>query len=110
MSRAVGASTGRSLYEAAARGGSIALGAPGGALAPGAPADILSLDRAHPALLERHGDHILDGWLFAARSSPVSCVWVGGRKVVENGRHHGRQAILARYRRSLARLLAAGPQ
>jgi formiminoglutamate deiminase len=110
MSRAEGASTGRSLYEAAARGGSIALGAPGGGLAAGAPADILSLDRAHPALLGRHGDRILDGWVFAAHGSPVNCVWVGGRKVVENGRHQGREAIVARYRRSLARLLAEGPR
>jgi formiminoglutamate deiminase len=106
MSRGEGASTGRTLYEAAARGGSAALGAAGAVLAPGAPADMVSLDPAHPALLERHGDGILDAWIFAARTSPVECVWVGGRKRVEAGRHREREAIIARSRRRIARLLA----
>jgi cytosine/adenosine deaminase-related metal-dependent hydrolase len=76
-------------------------------LAPGAPADIISLDAANPALLERHGDRVLDAWIFAARTSPVDCVWVGGRKWVEAGGHRAREPIVARYRRTIARLLAA---
>jgi formiminoglutamate deiminase len=105
MSRGEGASTGRTLYEAATRGGAAALGAPAAVLAPGAPADIISLDAANPALLERRGDRVLDAWIFAARTSPVDCVWVGGRKWVEAGRHQARERIVARYWRSLARLL-----
>jgi formiminoglutamate deiminase len=108
MSRGEGASTGRTLYEVAALGGSAALGAPAAALVPGGPADIISLDAAHPALLERHGDRVLDGWIFAAGTSPVDGVWVGGRKWVASGRHRARESIVARYRRSIARLLAAG--
>jgi formimidoylglutamate deiminase len=108
MSRGDGASTGRALYEAAAHGGSAALGAPPAVLAPGSPADMLSLDAAHSALLERCGDRVLDAWIFAARTSPVDCLWVGGRKLVEAGRHRAREPIVARYRRSIARLLAAG--
>jgi formimidoylglutamate deiminase len=107
MSRGESASTGRTLYEAAAEGGAAALGAPPGVLAPGAPADIISLDAANPALLERRGDRILDAWIFAARTSPVDCVWVGGRRCVEAGRHSARERILARYQQSLARLLMA---
>jgi formiminoglutamate deiminase len=107
MSRGKGTSTGRTLYEAAVEGGAAALGAPVAVLAPGAPADIVSLDAANPALLERHGDRVLDAWIFAARNSPVDCVWVGGRKWVEAGRHSARERIVARYQRSLARLLAA---
>jgi formiminoglutamate deiminase len=109
MSRAEGASTGRSLYEAAAQGGSAALGAPPAGLAAGAPANIVSLDAAHPALLGRRGDGLLDGWIFAARTSPVDCVWVGGRKWVEGGRHRAREAVVTRYRQSTARLAAGGP-
>ncbi len=107
MSRVEGESTGRALYEAAAQGGSAALGAPAAVLEEGAPADLLSLDAAHPALLERHGDRVLDAWIFAARTCPIDCVWVGGRKWVEAGRHREREANIARYRRSIARLLAA---
>jgi formiminoglutamate deiminase len=108
MSPGKGTSTGRALYEAATQGGSSALGASAPLLAPGAPADIVSLDAGHPALLERRGDRILDAWIFAARTSPVDCVWVNGRKWVEAGRHLAREPIIARYRRSIARLLAAG--
>jgi formimidoylglutamate deiminase len=107
MNRGEGASTGRTLYEAAALGGAAALGAPAAVLAPGSPADILALDAAHPALLERRGDRVLDAWIFAARTSPVDCVWVGGRKWIESGRHPAREHIVARYRKSVARLLAA---
>jgi formiminoglutamate deiminase len=106
MTRAEGASTGQTLYEAAAHGGSVALGVHTAVFAPGAPADIVSLDAAHPALLARRGARALDGWIFAARTSPVDCVWVGGRKRVEGGRHQAREAIVARYRQSLAALLA----
>jgi len=105
MSRGEGTSTGRTLYEAAAEGGAPALGAPAAVLAPGAPADIISLDAANPALLERRGDRLLDAWIFAARTSPVDCVWISGRKWVEAGRHQARERIVARYRQSMARLL-----
>jgi formiminoglutamate deiminase len=107
MSRGDGASTGRTLYEAAGRGGAAALGASAAVLAPGAPADIISLDAAHPALLGRRGDRLLDAWVFAARTSPVDCVWVGGRKWVAAGRHRARDTIVAHYRGSMARLLAS---
>jgi formiminoglutamate deiminase len=106
MTRAEGSSTGHSLYDAVAQGGSVALGAPAAVLAPGVPADLVSLDAAHPALLGRRGPGVLDGWIFAARTSPGDCVSVGGRKRVEGGRHWAREAILARYCLSLAELLA----
>jgi formiminoglutamate deiminase len=107
MNRGEGVSTGRALYEAAAEGGSAALGVSAPVLAPGAPADIIALDAANPALLERRGDRAVDAWVFSARTSPVDCVWVGGRKWVEAGRHRAREPIIAAYRRSIARLLAA---
>ncbi len=107
MNRGEGASTGRTLYETAILGGSAALGAAAAALEPGARADIISLDATNPALLERHGDQVLDAWIFAARTSPVDCVWVAGEKRVEAGRHRARDTILARYRSSLARLRTA---
>jgi formiminoglutamate deiminase len=100
-----GSSTGRTLYEAAVRGGALALGAAPPVLAPGALADIVSLDGQNTALLEKHGDSILDGWIFAARNNPVDCVWVGGRKKVEGGRHVGRERLVDNYRKSIARLL-----
>ena len=106
MTRAEGDSAGRTLFDAALVGGAQACGAPAAALAVGAPADIVALDAAHPSLACRRGDALLDGWIFAARGSAVSTVWVAGRQVVQDGRHHRRDTILARYRDSLAWLMA----
>jgi formimidoylglutamate deiminase len=99
-------STGRALFGACLAGGAQALGVRAG-LAVGCPADLVSLDAAHPALCERAGEALLDAWIFAARSSPVDCVWRGGVKVVADGRHLRRDAILARFRAAMQRLLAA---
>jgi len=103
---APGASTGRALFEAALAGGTQALAADGGGLAVGAPADCVALDGADPALLERRGDALLDGWIFAAGSRAVDAVWVAGRRVVAGGRHVARDAVAARYAGVLKRLMA----
>jgi cytosine/adenosine deaminase-related metal-dependent hydrolase len=110
LASAQGHSTGRSLYEAALSGGSQALqsGAGHGAvgLTEGAFLDVVSLAPDHPALVERREDEILDSWIFAGGRGVVDCVWRGGAKVVINGRHHRRDALMARYRRALKSLLA----
>ena len=101
-----GGSVGAALFAKAVAGGAQALGVRSG-LAIGAPADIVSLDLGHPALMEKRGDALLDGWIFAAGRTAVDRVWRGGVKVVEGGRHLRGEAIKARFRRSLGRLLAA---
>jgi cytosine/adenosine deaminase-related metal-dependent hydrolase len=68
---------------------------------------VVSLARGHAALLERRDDEILDSWIFAAGRSVIDCVWRAGVKVVSNGRHRDRDAILARYARALQRLRAS---
>lgn len=106
-----GHSTGRSLFDAALAAGAQALGAlaagtsPVG-LAAHAPLDLVSLDAAHPALIERREDEILDSWIFAAGREAIDCVWRAGEKVVSEGRHRGRDAIVVRYRRAMKTLLA----
>jgi formimidoylglutamate deiminase len=99
------------LFRDAQAGGAQALGAHisgarGGGIAVGLPMDLVSLDGDHPSLAARRGDALLDGWIFAARGGAVDAVWRGGRKLVSNGHHHGRAAVVSRYRRSLAGLLA----
>jgi formiminoglutamate deiminase len=95
-------SVGRSLFDAALRGGSQALGVAGAGLAAGQPADVVALAPSHPAVA---GDRLLDGWVFAARVAPVEGVWCRGRRVVVNGRHVDRDAIDRRYRATLDRCL-----
>jgi formiminoglutamate deiminase len=102
-----GASTGRSLFDAALAGGAQAVGcrstdAPG--LAVGRPADFFTLDATHASLVGRSGDSLLDSWIFGTRSSPIDGVWRHGRRIVRNGRHVARDAIEARYRAAVQRL------
>jgi formimidoylglutamate deiminase len=115
LARAEGRSTGRSLLDDALSGGARALhsvvgrGAQGprtGAIQAGASADIVSLNASHPVLAERSADEILDSWIFAGGRAVVDCVWRAGVKVVNNGRHHRREALVARYCRTLKGLLA----
>jgi formimidoylglutamate deiminase len=101
-----GVSTGRAMFDAALIGGMQALTQPAAGLEPGARADIVTLDAVHPSLAGRRGDAVLDGWIFAAGSGAVDCVWAGGNKVVQGGRHwlseKARDAFNATVRRLLA--------
>jgi formiminoglutamate deiminase len=109
LASGAGASTGRCLFERALAGGRQALHGPAAAagLAVGASLDVVSLALDHAALLERREDEILDSWIFAAGRSVIDCVWRAGVRVVSNGRHHARDAIVAAYARTLKRLRAA---
>ena len=101
-----GKSTGRTLFDRAIAGGAKALSQPTFGLAEGAPADIVSLRPDHLALESRHGDAVLDVWIFASRDNPVDCVWARGAKRVADGRHSARAAIAERFRRVIRRLAA----
>jgi formiminoglutamate deiminase len=99
-------STGRTLYDAAVRGGAQALGVMGGIQA-GAPADVFSLTTDHVIFAGRSGDRVLDTFIFAGADRCIDSVWRAGRRVVSNGRHIEREKIEARYRATLERLLRA---
>lgn len=99
-------STGRSLYEAALAGGSLALGVTGG-IKPGTPADMISLATEDVSFANREGDQWLDTFIFAGAQHCIDTVWCAGRRVVKDGRHHARPEIEARFRAALSRLLRA---
>jgi formiminoglutamate deiminase len=98
-----GRSTGRALLDAALVGGFQALGVEAPLLAQGHTADFLSLKADDAPLAGRQGDAILDSWIFAG--GKVDCVWRGGRKLVEDGRHFARDETRARYRRAVESVL-----
>jgi formimidoylglutamate deiminase len=104
VARRAGESTGRALYEHALAGGGQASGRAIGALAVGKRADIVVLDDAHPDLCAVSGDRWLDAMTFVAGKSAIASVFVGGKQVVERGRHFNRASITERYRRVVQRL------
>jgi formimidoylglutamate deiminase len=106
LSAGPGISTGRALFDAALAGGAQALAQPIVGLQVGARADIVTLDTAHPSLAGRSKDAILDGWIFATNAGAIACVWAGGNKVVENGRHRLRQTARKAFNTAVRRLVA----
>ncbi|MBB4066643.1 formimidoylglutamate deiminase [Gellertiella hungarica] len=91
---APGQSTGERLFAEAVSGGAQALQG-GGGLRPGVAADLVSLDPGDAPAASAAS--LLDHWIFSSGVA-VDCVWVGGRKLVQNGRHRDRERIRARFR------------
>jgi formimidoylglutamate deiminase len=96
--------TGARLFKAALAGGAQALGRRIGRLAPGYRADLVRIDADHPRLAGCEGDLLLDALVFSGNANPVQDVMVGGRFLVRDGRHIGRERIAAAYRRTIAAL------
>lgn len=103
LSDAEGRSTGRQLFERALSGGSHALGQERYGIREGAPADLVSLNADDPVFFGRKGDAILDSWIFAG--GRIDCVWRRGRKLVQQGKHIAREAVVASYRRAIESVL-----
>lgn len=98
-------SVGTSLYLNAARGGAQALVRKAGTIEPGQLADLVAIDSNHPTLCALQGDQLLDGLCFAAPEGIVTDTWSAGRHMVQAGHHVEREAILRRYRATIADLL-----
>jgi len=73
----------------------------------GAWGDLMALDCSGPDLAASTGDMLLDSFIFAGDDRMVSEVWSAGRHIVSQGRHPGREQIIARYRNTISRLREA---
>lgn len=96
------------LWRGAAEGGGRALGQPMGRLATGLRADLVVLDRDAADCESLQAPALLGLATFGGNSNRVRTVLVGGRAVVEEGRHSEEEEARDAYRRSLRRL-RAGP-
>ncbi|MBT6096376.1 MAG: amidohydrolase family protein, partial [Rhodospirillaceae bacterium] len=98
-------SSGRHMFELSAAGGALAAGRASGSIAAGNWADLLALDANAIDLAERHGDGILDSFVFGHNDGMICDVWSAGRHVVRSGTHINREPIVARYRSALRKLV-----
>jgi formimidoylglutamate deiminase len=96
-------STGRALFDAARAGGAAALGAASPGIAVGAPADLWSLDTSHATFEGKCEDAVLDAFIFTGQGRP-DAVWIGGRKLVDKGRHIHRESIDETFRKAMREL------
>ena len=99
-------SVGECLYTNAAKGGARALARDAGEIAPGRLADLMAIDSMHPTLCALRPEQLLDGLVFAAHDGVISNVWSAGRHCVREGRHIARDAVTARYKRTMKELSA----
>lgn len=99
-------STGRALFDAVHVGGAQALRAPSGGIIVGAPADFFSLDLSDPTFESKSRDAVIDAFIFAGAGRPDR-VWIGGRKLVEDGRHVAREGIERKFRAAMRELAEA---
>jgi len=95
-------SSGESVLQRAVAGGRQAVAQ------DGQERDFFTLDDCAPALAGASAEDLHDRFVFAGNVPLVRDVHVGGRRVVESGRHPGREEIAARYRRAMRALLADG--
>ncbi len=100
------ASTGRVLFEGAAKGGAQAAGRNSGAIEMGRLADLMALDANATDLAGRQGDMLLDSFIFAGDKSMITDVWAAGRHLVKDGRHKKRGDITSNYQTCIASLKA----
>ncbi len=96
-------STGTELLTLVAQGGAQALGVEIG-IAVGRPADLVSFTDHDAGYLP--AENWLDAFVFASGVS-VADVWVGGRKLVADGRHIAAEPIKKRFDQVMRRLLGA---
>jgi formimidoylglutamate deiminase len=69
------------------------INAPGGSLEVGRPADFISLDLNDPSIRGADSDSLLANIVFSLERSAVRDVYVGGRRVVHDGRHLREESI-----------------
>jgi len=96
--------TGRNLLEGVLHGGARACGRKIGRIETGYRADFIALDTQHPRLYGRTQDDLIDSWIFSGNSNLVESVYVGGKKIIDQGHHADEESIARNYRQTLDEL------
>ncbi len=98
-------STGRVLFDAAAKGGAQAGGRQSGMIETGVWADLIGLDDDNQWLCNRKGDAVLDSLIFGGGGQLcIRDVWSAGRHVVKEGRHFKRDDIIRSFKNTMLQL------
>ena len=112
MERAVLASVGdggqsalaAQLFNCATVSGAESINAPGGSLEPGRAADFFTVDLNDPSIAGASPEDLLSSIVFSLSRTAVKDVVVGGKHIVENGRHAQEEEIVERFKALQKRL------
>jgi formimidoylglutamate deiminase len=85
------------LFECATVKGASSIGAPAGSLEPGDAADFFTVDLDDPSIAGASADDLLSSIVFSLSRTAVKDVVVGGKRIVEDGRHAQQEVIVERF-------------
>ncbi len=87
------------LFASATVSGAESIQAPGGSLEPGRPADFFTVDLNDPSIAGAAAEDLLSTIVFSLSKSAVKDVVVGGKRIVEDGRHSQQEEIVERFKK-----------
>jgi formimidoylglutamate deiminase len=96
--------TAANLFERVRAGSGPSAGLARWGLVPGARADALVVDLQAPGVLGVPASHRLDALVFATDAPPFRAVYVGGRRVIDRGRHAQQAEVEERFSAAMAEL------
>lgn len=85
------------LFECATVNGANSIGAPGGRLEDGRPADFFTVDLDDPSIAGATQDTLLSAIIFSLSRTAIKEVVVGGKRIVEDGKHKDQEDIMGRF-------------
>ena len=86
------------LFDCATINGAESINAPSGSLEPGRPADFFTVDLDDPSIAGASSDDLLSAIVFSLSKTAISDVVVGGKRIVEDGRHAQQEDIVERFK------------
>ena len=86
------------LFDCATINGAASINAPGGTLAEGRPADFFTVDLNDPSIAGAASDDLLSAIVFSLSRTAIKDVVVGGKRIVEDGRHAQQEEIVERFK------------
>lgn len=87
----------RDLFDCATISGAKSIGFNGGKLEPGAPADFFTVDLDDPSIAGSSPDDLLANIVFSLSRTAIRDVVVGGKRIVEDGRHRDQEVIIKEF-------------
>jgi len=85
------------LFECATVNGAQSIGLPGGTLDKGNPADFFTVDLNDASIAGASPDNLLSSIVFSLSKTAVKDVIVGGKKIIEDGRHNDQEEIVGKF-------------
>jgi len=91
----------QALFDCATIHGAKSIGFPGGKLEPGSTADFFTVDLDDPSIAGSSHEDLLTSIVFSLSRLAVRDVMVGGKRIVEDGKHRDQEAIIETFKHGL---------